>query len=192
MLFFREQRPILWAGTGVLGAGAGRVRRGGEKGPGQLGSCSKPYRTKSLAHKCVIDSMVSSGACSKIPGSVHRSQTVEGGEWMEGAELDRAGQKGAVTTPWRRGPAVPTPSLLPRPAQAGAWHDAEAGAAEGMPPLVPKLPQGHRCHSPVSDPSCYKLLLSPLLTTQPDTEFISHVDICSGENIPATRTYYLS
>lgn len=61
MLFFREQRPILRAGTEVLGAGGGggRVRREEEKGPGQLGSCSKPYKTKSLTHKCIIDSMVS-------------------------------------------------------------------------------------------------------------------------------------
>lgn len=74
----------------------------------------------------------------------------------------------------------------------GAWRHAKAGAAEGITPLAPKLPRWHRCHSLGSDPSCYKLLLPPLLTKQPDTESISHVGICSGENTPATRTHYLS
>lgn len=61
-LLFREEGPILRALTEELLVQV--ERRGGERaspsvGPGRFGSCSKPYKVKSSAHKCVTDSMVS-------------------------------------------------------------------------------------------------------------------------------------
>lgn len=139
MLFFRECWLILRA---LIGAGGEKGRR--KDFPSCR--CFDYTRSRSVANltrsnhrhtNASVTQWLPSGAFSKIPGSVHRSQTVECWERLEeGQRWTWAGQKGVMITPWRMGHPAPSAeaqlsSLLPRAACAGGWHQAKAWGSRG-------------------------------------------------------------